>query len=722
MTGNFHRLVLLLFLMLTALRPVAQTEVNIKKANNGLNENQKSFAKLLDQTVMDGYGKSILLRFITEETDSLQKIADLSKTAQPEYAIMALDAQNNFLDTLQSEIRKKIFDINYTRIYIDRFKMIWKSIFTHQPYAEIMKPFKAKSAGMMAGVFRDYPQADQIKDLAILKSLETATEKITNFLSNNNRYRLADSLIFISGNTQPELFINFALLTKDEILSKAIREHKSPMIQTLLSISHEADLNSYIPFVLQLATKQLTLDDIKKTRTQPLRYYQLLVDAEISNRAKIRAGEVPLYVEPTRKYLKKYAIIFYTDIINRLHEESNENKRFFVLEDLRPQDLYYIITSGETDLYTSSYLYIYKKLMSMFPDDRSDSLFRLVKYDQYKKFLLMAGRYNTLSSFMKKMPGDTSLRIIRRMMNGLESNVVTGLEETINVAETFPGIVHDDYLSALTILEIKNNYTRCKNIPDPFGMKVYSLLEEIYHAVKNDDLINIDQLNPALKVYFKLKHSSLSTGKASINQLVLFYGDEDGRSSYASFLSNFTDGSTWSIEKNSLWVTIRSKNHFPISIYANLPLTDEGEADIKAQDSLINYLSGRQIESNILIHRGHSYHLPNSINHVTSSVRLAILGSCGGYSEIFELLKKSPEVQIISSKQVGSKLVNEPLLKLLNDQLLQEKDLVWADIWKQLDRQFEDNKQIFDYFKEYVPPYKNISLLVAALFTQAGIE
>jgi len=723
MTARIKWYSVLSLLLITTLSATAQVNPSLKQANDRLHNTQNSFNKLLGGYAMIKNGKAILMRFSTIETDSLQKITNKSTELNESLKIIAINAQSNLFDTLSAEMRRKIFDVNYIRLYIDRFKQIWQSLYTHKSYDEIMRPFGAKASGMMAGVFRDFPQGDRIKDLARLKLLETNPDRITNFLSNNNRYALMDSLIFICANTRPELLINFALNTRDEILSNAVKQHKSPIVQTLLSIAKEKNLKIYIPFVVQLSENQLTLADIEKTRTQPNEFYHLLVDAEIANRAKIRSGEYPLYVEPTRAYLKKFAIKFYTDIINSLHEEPSEKKRYFVLEELRPQDLYFVITSGETELYTSSYLYIYKKLLGMFPKNGSDSLFRLVKFDQYKKFLLMAGRYNTLSSFMKQMPGDSSIKIIKRLMNGLEVNMVNGLEETINVAETFPGIVHDPYLADLTSKEIINNYNRCSAIPNPYGMKVYTLLSDIFKATKDgNDVKAIQELNPALAVYFNVPHNSLYDDDKKINQLVFFYGDEDGKASYGSFMSNFSDASKWSIERNKYWTTIKSKKNFPVSIYANLPLNEETEEDLKSQDTLVNYLADKNIEAHILIHRGHSYHLQNSLKRVTPAVRLAILGSCGGYTEIFELLKKSPDAQVISTKQVGSKTVNEPLLRLINDQLLTEKDINWANIWQRLDTQFKSNKQVYDYFQEYVPPYKNISLLVAALFTQSGIE
>ena len=53
--------------------------------------------------------------------------------------------------------------------------------------------------------------------------------------------------------------------------------------------------------------------------------------------------------------------------------------------------------------------------------------------------------------------------------------------------------------------------------------------------------------------------------------------------------------------------------------------------------------------------------------------------------------------------------------------LLNEQDLDWVDIWADLDKQFKSNKLLYDYFKEYVPPYKNLALLVTSLYNKAGI-
>jgi hypothetical protein len=155
-----------------------------------------------------------------------------------------------------------------------------------------------------------------------------------------------------------------------------------------------------------------------------------------------------------------------------------------------------------------------------------------------------------------------------------------------------------------------------------------------------------------------------------------------------------------------------------VNIYANLPLNNDQDLDKKAQDTLVKFLRLQDIHPHIIIHRGHSYHLQGSVQYIDSAVYLAILGSCGGYNEIFEVQRRSHEAQVISTKQVGSKMVNEPMIRAINDYFLQKKDIVWTELWQQLDKGFKTNTKARTLFEDYVPPNKNIGLQVARIYNE----
>ncbi len=718
--GHFVRFIVAGLLMMLSFESTAQNK-ELRQLNRRLNNSQENISRTLGKLSLDANEKIVLNGFLSQ-TDSLQKAIMNDKNLTIAQKVMCLNSQCYLYDTLQTEIKNNSFDVNLLSESRDNFIPLWKILATENSAADILVSSGAKTAGVMAVAFKDYPQAARIRDIATLKGLERNPENIPQFLGNNSNYKLRDSLIFIYANMLPDKFISYINNSKNAEIVKVAREHRNPLIQTLIGISAEKNVENYLPFVALLTDKKITLAEIDLLRSEPSKFYKQIVDLEMANQQSVVNGQLPLYFIPTKFYLKKYAKMFYTDVINSLHEEPTEKARYFVLDEMRPQDLYFVITTGETELYTSSYLYTYKKLMGKFEKDRYDALFDLVKYDQYRKFLLMAGRYNTVTSFLKQMPQQSSLTIVKKLIDGLDAADNINLEDIINVAETFPGITTDKYLSDLTAQEIKNNYSRSVNTSNRNGMKVYKLLGEIFNVVKSSQAGNRAGLPAFFSAYYKVPHTSLREKDGTINELVLFFGDDDGKSSYASFLASYSDASQWSIEKSPEWVKISSKKKHPISIYANVPLSNDEGLDLKAQESLSQHLKDKGIEPKILILRGHSYHMINSFKFFTPSIKLGILGSCGGYREIKEVLGKSVQAQVISSKQIGSKQVNDPMLKLINNKLLNEQDLDWVDIWGTLEKQFKPNKQLYDYFEEYVPPYKNIALLVTTLYNKSGIK
>ena len=56
------------------------------------------------------------------------------------------------------------------------------------------------------------------------------------------------------------------------------------------------------------------------------------------------------------------------------------------------------------------------------------------------------------------------------------------------------------------------------------------------------------------------------------------------------------------------------------------------------------------IKPNIVVHRGHSYHAPSTIDLMQGDAQMVFLGSCGGFQNIGRVLNKSPKAHIISTK------------------------------------------------------------------------
>jgi len=108
-----------------------------------------------------------------------------------------------------------------------------------------------------------------------------------------------------------------------------------------------------------------------------------------------------------------------------------------------------------------------------------------------------------------------------------------------------------------------------------------------------------------------------------------------------------------------------------------------------------------------VIHRGHSYWLPSTIDQLLPSGKVILLGSCGAYQSLDKILKRCPTAQIVASKQTGSGLINQPIIYTILDELRQGHDLNWPQLWITLSKRL-GKSELFD---DYIPPHKNLGAL-----------
>lgn len=82
----------------------------------------------------------------------------------------------------------------------------------------------------------------------------------------------------------------------------------------------------------------------------------------------------------------------------------------------------------------------------------------------------------------------------------------------------------------------------------------------------------------------------------------------------------------------------------------------------------------------------------------------------------FTVADKSPSAQIIATKQIGSKLINDPMIQYVNESLINGQDIYWPELWTTMGKYFGSTEFTRDLFTEYVPPYRNLSLFVIRLY------
>lgn len=512
----------------------------------------------------------------------------------------------------------------------------------------------------------------------------------------------ADDIIKAAARVVPNEVFNYASSTNVP-LSNAVIRSKDELVQTIVRISREskAPLKA-MPFLNDIYTKRKTIAEIDAIASNPDLYYLNLV--------RLKVEGVTLGGDTYTDELQ-YRGLKYVREMNDLHE-SPDPVRFKCIQNFSPEAMYFIMVYGQDEIYTSSFLGTYKRMIEKMKPLTGDQLLDRVHRDKFRTFIRMCAGYNTLAGFLATMDGEHKNQLMRDFIAGLEKGKDDDLEDAVDVADAF-GSIEEAELSAFLDKQVKDNYETAYKNRSKKGVIVYGLLATLFEGLKGMDsataALQSEKLN--LPPINSVMNKHLVDDSGVVYEQFFFYGDEDGKNSYASFLKNFQNGKWKTVNANKYWSVTTSVTGKPIVIYANLPVPEP--EDEEAQKALCHYLDSMSIHPTIIVHRGHSYHLPLTIDHMLKETRIVMLGSCGGYHNLGKVLDHSPDAHIISSKQVGSMSVNEPIIKAINERLLLGENIDWIHTWKDLNQVFslKGQDKARSLFVDYIPPHKNLGAI-----------
>ena len=150
-----------------------------------------------------------------------------------------------------------------------------------------------------------------------------------------------------------------------------------------------------------------------------------------------------------------------------------------------------------------------------------------------------------------------------------------------------------------------------------------------------------------------------------------------------------------------------------VEIFANKPEFEEN-----GMNAIDGYLKEKKITPVVVVHRGHSFHTEATLQKIPPTAKLVFVGSCGGFYKISMALENAPDAHIISTKQVGTKNVNDAMILALNENIRNGKDIVWNEFWNKMRERLGSNP----YFIDYIPPNKNLeSIFIRAYYKMLGV-
>ncbi|TWF44208.1 hypothetical protein FHW36_101126 [Chitinophaga polysaccharea] len=586
-----------------------------------------------------------------------------------------------------------------------------------QSIAPFVKNLSFDGAERMIESFQDNPGYKDAKGEVFAKyaygNLETIMPKLSEYLD----FPGTDSIVAAVARKYPNQVLTYA--TSYTPMANAIKRNQDPIVQQIVRIGQSPQSTKILPFLDELLAGTTTVEKLEPIVSNDYQYYKQMVKSTIALQKLKNEGKTPYGLKAMMENMQAKSLLYIREV-NDLHEESAP-VRFAIVKNFTPEELYYLIINGQEELYTSSYTNhnnagLYDQMMLRMKPPRGDSLLVMVNFDRFKKFIAMAAGFNTLDNFLKSMAPENSNYLMQKYVQNLEKT--EDLEDAVDVANSF-GSIRDEKLLDFLRAEVKKNLAYVSRHKDKRGTVIYQLLTSLFETeskTENDsskatDMASKFQLPPINFVAY----NGLESDSGKVFQQVFFYGDKDGQESFSSFMTNFPS-SEWRVTKNKYWATISSLKGKPTVIYANLPIDEPGDKEAIAK--LSDYLDENDIHPSIFIHRGHSYHINTTLENLQSSAKIVMLGSCGGYHNLATVLEKSPEAHIISSKQVGTRFVNEPIIHTLEDQVRAGRNVDWVQMWAALTKRFAGDARNKELFSDYVPPHKNLGAIFIKAYKQ----
>ena len=655
----------------------------------------------------------VLIRGINELQDSVEVNKKIPGHREK---VMYLNYIERVVREFRNGWKQQLLDPLYAPILIDNFKKIMIADIDSLSMVQYIEAVPYEVGRINTEIFSANSGYKQSKNLVYLKFCTLYPDKILSTLAKYAKEPFADSLIVLACKNDPSQAYKFAQDVASPV-GRLIHNSTEPLVKTIANLSKLPGALLYFPFLDDIVSGKKQTDSLRKIigsgekGYDSVAYYKLLVQTEIEYSKRMGKGDTAIALfgaNGLRDLLKRKALQHFITPINDLHEKP-EAVRMKAIDSLSPADIYYMIVTNEDVIYTSSYKHSFNRMLQRLgKKPATDSLLLSVNFDYFKKFIKMAANFNKLDTFLNLMPPSSAETLMKAFVGRLETTKT--LEDAVDVADSYSSINNKNLLTNI-LKYVDDNEKRCTDNNNKRGKIIYSLLKTIFLSADSTNKIDLSAEIGIPPVY-TIENKSLMDDSGRIVQQVFFYGDEDGKNFFPQYINAFSS-KEWKINNTPKeWVEIKSIKDPKVWIYVNRPLNSDKNLDDTAQVHLNNYIRKNNLKPTIVTHRGHSYWLPGTINRMAGDAKIVVLGSCGGYKNLSQLIDINPDAHIISTKQIGTGNINQIITNKLNQILLSGKPVIWKNMWDDLSLFFaKQPKDIKEAWEDYIPPYKNLGAI-----------
>ncbi len=653
-------------------------------------EKEKIYQRLTKRNISPSYSKYIN-RFYNEVCDSLVKAKTVVDGDPIEDILIRL------FGSTQMELDKKMI----SELRVPSLNSFFLEVLKTNGHGSIRPLFKEVGINrtrILANAFNGLPLGDSIKTFSELREMVTQPYLIPKRIQDPKYKPFLDTLLYFFANEEPEQFLKE--LETNEFIQQLATANGNRTIDAVERMKGVGNLNKLLPFGIAIQEGRTTPEAVMALAAKPANYHIAFAEELL----RLHNSEDPAIKGYLSGYLTsmnvEQAKIFVSPI-NQLHE-SADKERFYVLNGLPAQDLYLIMIGGASEFYTSSFIQTFSRFMKEVEQEGLEKFFDRIGYYEFGNFLSLASGYGMIDKLIKQMDEEKFANVLVKYMRKhirVDRTDRDLIAHGMVLSEILFSIRENKKATGIIIEEI-NNIKKTQQQSDLLVQRMYDGFKDILQDSIQGRLKEIESMYEVLSVErLKLRDTIIQAG--------LFYDDVDGLSSFNNYLA-FFPAKAWTKEDKGNYIILRSVSGNPMLVYLNKLNTPNG--DMAAQNEMLADLQASGYEITSFLHRGHSYHLMKSLKRIPTSAQFVYLGSCGGYNDVVKVFQANPDAHIISTRNIGSKLINDPILSRINNQAVANEDMNWITLWDSFNKSFTA-KNTKELFSAYIPPNKYIGII-----------
>ena len=686
-------------------------------------ENNKNFFYWSLKYIKDEpYLKDLLIELAS--TDRYNLIYQLKELKDYTYLQEVVEAI--FADSLHSlsDVVKIIKDKPFTKDLLFSYARRWSFYFLFSdvikelPYAEELFIEFAKTDPpyiiYCLEKYKGIPYKDKM--LEVVSKEENYSEVLK-----KNPFTILDSKKEIAHLPFSEKIISLA--SKKETILSAVENYPLRTFEYIYLLKEVGLLKE----ALLIATKKLPYKFIEVADSESIH--------ELDNKNELAMIAISTLVDDFSKEQSKDNYLKLLRWMNNLHEYDRE-VRFYMLKNLSLDHMYSLIVQWREEIYTSTFYGIVDNMLIKLEAEGID-IAELVKRNgktRMGKFLEACASFDRIDDVLntidsKEKQGEFLFGFIQEFLDN-EKNMVTN---AISIAEILSSSKNEGVIKVFESLIVEKYTESINSWRSKYAIVLWLIASS--HAKKSWGAWFAERAKeyelPPMEI---MPSNDLFDSKRRNIQRYHFYKDKDWEESFNNFLIEYwftakeirnmwkeesvSSEKWWKLENNEDYISLVKENKDTgksIHIFANKP---EQEYDY----DLRQIMEKMELESIVVVHRGHSYHLRKTIEKIPKIARMVFVGSCWGYQNIWKIIGKAPLAHIISTKWTWSKFVNDPMFKEVTERILNGEDIDWEKVWDGTKRRIETNpaKNIRNYalrnLKKYIRPDKNFWTLFYKAF------